>query len=503
MFTPTLEQEQAREAFATGESLAIEAGAGTGKTATLALLARDVPSRRGQFIAFNKSIVTDAGGKFPGSVTCSTAHSLAFRAVGRRYSHRLNSARMSSFELSRRLGVDPLTVETQFGKKVLQPGYLASLVMKAIGTFCHSADVVPGPDHVPYIDGIDLPTSDGRRTYANNREVRAHLAAPMAKAWADLQRVDGELRFNHDSYLKIWGLSHPKIAADFILLDEAQDTDPVLAQVIAEQAEHAQIVVVGDANQEIYAWRGSIDALSGFDVKHRTMLSQSFRFGPAVAEVANRVLAMLDTKLRLTGTDAIASVVAPVAEPDAVLCRTNATAVDRVLAAQMTGQRPHLVGGGDDVRRFAEAAADLKAEQGTYHPDLACFDTWGQVQDYCENDPSGSELKLLVSLVDRYGTDTIKRALGNMPREDAADLIVSTGHKAKGREWASVQLAGDFCLPPKDVEDDERYDPPGAEKKLLYVALTRARLELDITRVELFSEKRTKEPADELLGTAG
>lgn len=38
-FTPTAEQEQALTAFATGRSLVIEAGAGTGKTATLRLLA--------------------------------------------------------------------------------------------------------------------------------------------------------------------------------------------------------------------------------------------------------------------------------------------------------------------------------------------------------------------------------------------------------------------------------------------------------------------------------
>lgn len=502
MFTPTPEQEKARELFATGDSLAIEALAGTGKTASLALLAADAPNRRGQFVAFNKSIVTDAAGRFPSSVQCSTAHSLAFRAVGRRYSHRLNAARMSSTELARRLGVDPFTVESAFGRKVLQPGYLASLAMKAISAFCQSADEVPGPEHVPYVDGIDMPRPDGRRTYDNNRQVRAHLAAPMAKAWDDLSRVDGQLPFRHDAYLKLWGLSHPRIGAEFILLDEAQDTDSVLAKVIAEQAGHAQVVVVGDANQAIYEWRGAIDALSGFDVDHRTHLTRSFRFGPAVATVANRVLAMLDTDLRLSGTDTIASVVGAVDDPDAVLCRTNATAVDRVLAAQMAGQRPHLVGGGDDVRRFAEAAAELKAHRGTGHPDLACFDNWGQVQDYVRDDPSGSELKLLVSLVDKYGTVTIKRALGNMPREDAADLIVSTAHKAKGREWASVQLAGDFCVAPKDIADDEQYDPSASEKRLLYVALTRGRLRLDPTRVELFSARRTKPAADPLLPEA-
>jgi Rad3-related DNA helicase len=83
--TPTAEQARARDLFTAGGDLVIEAGAGTGKTSTLTLLADAAPrGALGQYVAFNKAIVADAGSKMPGHVNASTAHSLAFRAVGRR-----------------------------------------------------------------------------------------------------------------------------------------------------------------------------------------------------------------------------------------------------------------------------------------------------------------------------------------------------------------------------------------------------------------------------------
>jgi len=120
---PTPEQAKALELFRTEQPLAIEALAGTGKTSTLTLLAHDT-KRNGLYVAFNKSIVNDSAGKFPGTVTASTAHSLAFRTVGKRYAHRLKSARMRSDQMARQLGIDPFFIRYGSQTKVLQAGYL-------------------------------------------------------------------------------------------------------------------------------------------------------------------------------------------------------------------------------------------------------------------------------------------------------------------------------------------------------------------------------------------
>lgn len=492
-FHPTAEQEAALAAYATGDDLIIEAGAGTGKTATLKLLAESDPTRRGQYIAFNRAIVQEAQERMPGHVNAATAHSLAFRAVGRRYAHRLNAPRMRSHEIAQRLRLEPIGVRVGDDQKYLSEDRLAGEVMRAITLFCQSADPEPDERHFAYVDGIDLPAPGGQRGWTNNRRLRRALLPFVQRAWEDLQRTDGELPFRHEHYLKLYELGRPFIPVDVIYFDEAQDVSPVLASIVAQQT-HAQRVYVGDSNQAIYGFTGAIDAMAQLRAAggaRVATLSQSFRFGDAVAQVANRVLATLPTEMQLRGTPTIASVVAPVAEPDAILTRTNAAAVIALMAHAADGRRVHMVGGGGEVIAFARAAEELQLRGRTSHQDLSCFEGWGEVQAYVREDAQGEELKLLVDLVDRFGARTIIAALEVMPRESDADLVVSTAHKAKGRQWNAVVLADDF---PADPPNPDALDHGVDERRLLYVAVTRARVELDATAVPWVVEA---EPADE------
>jgi len=479
-FTPTVEQTRALELFSTGQSLAIEAGAGTGKTSTLRLLAEST-NRRGQYLAFNKAIVVEAGSKMPGTVTCSTAHSLAYRNVGKQYSDRLrNSRRMKPMDLANFLGVEEIATDT----KVLARSFLGGIVMAAVTRFCQSADEEISAKHVPFIEGIDIPV-DGVRTYANNNMVARALEPVLRRAWSDLMSTSGRLPFKHDHYLKAYQLSDPHIATDYILFDEAQDANPVMVAIVAAQT-HAQLVWVGDSQQQIYTFTGAVNALASVPADQVAFLTQSFRFGEAVADVANTILDRLPAAdLRIVGTETINSVVGPLADPAAILCRTNAAAVETVLNAQQQGRRAALVGGGVEVVRFAKGAQDLMSFGRSEHPDLACFDSWGEVQSYVNEDEQGGELRLLVQLVDRFSVQTILDALDRVIREEDADVTVSTAHKAKGREWDSVQLAGDFPEPEKQGDE---------ELRLLYVACTRAKRELDIEAVAIEAAAVDAEP---------
>jgi hypothetical protein len=271
--------------------------------------------------------------------------------------------------------------------------------------------------------------------------------------------------------------------ADGIVTHNCQDANPLLRSVVLAQPD-AQVVWVGDSCQAIYEWNGAINALAAVPDAARTFLSQSFRFGPGVAAVANKVLGWLEAELHLVGSPNVASVVGPLAEADALLTRTNAKAVDAVLTYQKQGRRVHLVGGGSEIVSFAKAAQELMDRGRCYHPELACFDSWAEVEDYVRVDQSGGELRMLVNLVEEYGVPTILRALERMPSEANADVVVSTSHKAKGREWDSVQLGGDLAA----VKDGEAL-PSEAELRLLYVAVTRARRELDASAVGLLCPK--------------
>ncbi|MBH5133251.1 MULTISPECIES: UvrD-helicase domain-containing protein [unclassified Streptomyces] len=471
---PTEEQTAAADAFHAGAHLALQAGAGTGKTTTLALLARATTSR-GRYLAYNRAIAQDARTRFPATVQCKTAHALAYAAVGHQYTRRLNAPRRPAWQTGQALG---LTKAVRIGDREISQRALSNAVLRTVTRFCHTADENITRHHVPTLRGLE--------DRGHHRELATHLLPFAHKAWTDLQHPDdGAVRFDHDHYLKIWALTQPRIPADFLLLDEAQDTNPVVEQIFLAQRDHAQLVMVGDSAQAIYHWRGAKDVMTGFDGTPLT-LSQSFRFGPHLAAEANRWLRLADAPIRLTGTPAVPTELGPVTQPDAVLCRTNVGAMTQVMTLMAAGCHVALVGGGDSLQALALAARDLKEGRRTHHPELILFPCWGDLQDYAAHDPAGRDLQPLVNLVDTHGADAILAAVARLAPEPHAQVTVSTAHKAKGREWSRVLIAEDFArLQDPAGEDHTGATPPpdpvdDAEARLAYVAVTRTRQRLDL-----------------------
>lgn len=487
-YRPTQEQQAIIDAAQTGDDLTIEAGAGTGKTSTLKMLSRSAEGKRGAYLAYNRSIATDAAREFPSSVTCRTAHSFAYGAVGRQYAHRLNGPRVPARQAAIILGLnEPVKV----GEVMLAPQQLARLVTETVQRFCYSDDRQIQRMNVPLVNGLDR---------AGQTELARYLMPIAQRAWdEDLTQLNGSLRFTHDMYLKMWILSDPVIHADYVLLDEAQDSNPAVAGLVSRQP--AQRILVGDRCQAIYGWRGATDAMASFDGR-RFQLSQSFRFGQVVADEANKWLTLLDAPLRLTGYEQIPSRLASLAEPDAVLCRSNAGAIIRVIEALGQGRRAALVGGGQDIRRMAEAAAKLQAGLPVDHPELFAFQTWREVQEYVEMDTGGSDLRVFVRLIDKHGAREVMRVCDALVDERYADVVVSTAHRAKGREWGRVRIADDFPEP-KVSEDGTRANIARDEAMLAYVAVTRAQKVLDrdgLAWVDRYAG-RQPEPAAILPGT--
>lgn len=473
MHKPTAEQQDAIDAFATSDDLVISAGAGSGKTSTLRMLAETAPRRRGIYIAYNKAIATDAARSFPRNVSCSTAHSLAFRAVGFQYKDRLDAPRQPARVVANLLGITgPLDFEPDL---ILSPQQAARLALATVARFCSTADPAIGSHHVPKVNGVTDPAAT-----AHLREEITRLALA---AWADLTRPYGRLKFSHDHYLKIWQLSYPRLPADYVLLDEAQDADPVIASIVGNQ--QCQRIAVGDEAQAIYEWRGAVNAMAKWPGK-RLHLTKSFRFGPAAAAEANKWLDALDAPIRITGHEPLPTRIAALPEPETILTRSNAGAIREVVQALAAGRRTALVGGGNAIRSLAAAAISLKAGTGTDHPELFAFNSWAEVQEYVRQDQGGADLKTFVTLIDDFGPDSIIAALDRLvdePRpgrsgETAAQVTVSTAHKAKGREWSTVRISDDFHEPRRD-EDGYHKPVSPAEARLAYVAVTRARDTLD------------------------
>jgi hypothetical protein len=471
---PTTEQANIIDAASTGDNVLIEAGAGCGKTTSLKQIAKKAiqttKSQRLGYIAYNRSIADEARASFPRNTTSKTSHAFAMQGVDRsKLELPFTNRKGAAYALNIREGVKWGDGETSV---YYSPEKLAGLAQQAVGKFCQSADRQIGVQHVRFIPGAE--------EYMD--ELRTLVVPYAVKLWADLSDPRGKLRFASsaspfDIYLKTWSLSDPKLPFDTILFDEAQDSNPVTEHVVNIQ--DAQIIMVGDSAQQIYAWRGAEDAMGRFAATHRLALSQSFRFGPAVAEEANKWLELIAAPLRLKGYEPIKSELGPVDEPKAILCRTNAGVISAALSIteETNGHTFGVVGGTKPIKMLAEAARDLMNGRGTSHPELMGFNNWEDAADYAADEGS-SELKVFVKLVESYGVDKMADVAERAVDEKyKPDILISTAHKAKGREWDTVRINSDFQEPTDEA--GEPCEPQKGECMLAYVSVTRAMQKLD------------------------
>jgi superfamily I DNA/RNA helicase len=165
------------------------------------------------------------------------------------------------------------------------------------------------------------------------------------------------------------------------------------------------------------------------------------------------------------------------------LARTNASTIAAIIECLDAGKKPHLVGGTDEVMEMLRGVQDLKEGKQSTVPDFFGFDKWEQVVEFTKSG-EGDHLLSFVNLVEARGERQLMWALNRTVDEERSDLIISTAHKAKGREWKTVRLMDDFLRSqpkkqkPDKVQSANGHDP--AEVRLFYVALTRAKEAIDV-----------------------
>lgn len=431
-----------------GRLVAVDAFAGTGKTSTLVQHALARPSSRILYIAFNKSVAAEAKERFPDNVECRTTHSLAYGAVGRKFADKLGNV--------------PVYMVTQAFNVTTRR---AKLALEALGAFLCSTDDEIAIGHVD-------------PDVAEKNSIEASAVIDLAgRLWEEMQNTRSPLKMSHDGYLKLWAQQRPRLRYDVILLDEAQDTNPITLDLVMAQT-HATVVLVGDRHQGIYGFRKALNAMEAVDADERIALTQSFRFGQRIADVATMLLrSFKDEQHAIKGrADIDVRWAVDTGRHYALIGRTNAGLF--AAAAQIVmGERDcrmHFVGGFDSYL-FGKVldAYYLWADERSKikDPSIARFTHFTEFHDYGE-EAGDAEVKALAKTVDQYRTQVPmiynRMKAAETPLEDQAAITLTTGHRAKGLEWEQVSLADDFIeLPP-----DDDFDPE--EINLLYVALTRA-----------------------------
>jgi superfamily I DNA/RNA helicase len=269
------------------------------------------------------------------------------------------------------------------------------------------------------------------------------------------------------------------------MIDEAQDLNPVMRAI--GEASGARLFPVGDPWQQIYTWRGAEDALERLPGE-RLYLSQSFRFGEAIAEVARRILASKPrfappVDLRGSAKQSRVGLYRGQRVP-VLLCRGNTRLLKEATAVAKAGLRPHIIGGLREIAEELREAWLLYAGRRDELPESSHFVRFEHWRDLVEETRQlcDQQMEQLIKSVEE-GLVQDLRMLEEMHVTDeaAADVVLSTAHRAKGREWSTVALADDF---PGLWRLGRKYDdaldrrasvmPALEEWHVLYVAATRA-----------------------------
>ncbi len=327
---------------------------------------------------------------------------------------------------------------------------------------------------------------------------RSEALAAAERLWQVMVDPTSRLPMLHDGYLKLYQLSSPKLEFDTILLDEAQDANPLALEILRQQ--NCARVFVGDPHQQIYQFRHATNAMRDPSLVDELVLTRSFRFGEEIAAAANRLLALKREPHRVVGVRS-----APVSETQAFIARGNAALYRRAVELARCDQRLHWCGGLAGYR--LEQLLDLwRLRSGQRDqirdPFLAGFRSFGHLATYCE-DQDQRDLRGWINLIERHPNwQQIPAEVSLLQRQaserlEAGVTALSTAHKSKGLEFGRVELAEDFhehqlLHGPADEGMEWDYDRqkapglwdqqgyrggivlPEEELNLRYVAVTRA-----------------------------
>ena len=320
-------------AHARGLRVRVTAHAGSGKTTALIELAKGLLEStewlRLSYMCFNRTSAQAARQRFPAcdsekkrGVDCRTLHSALVAFVRRK----AKEQGVSKFQCPPRLALTtgqladildrdlPMTRWAARAKNVdAERKYVAKLAWHAVDFFCRSADTQFSTKHLS--PKLRRAMDDRDRELKPDLPPTSKLVMDAAKVLfrrsADLQdstipctqRVVAKVALNlmlsmtttETTTLLGWA-GFDRIGPHAIMVDEAQDLDECILAILELQRKNAtNLIVVGDAAQSIYKFRGASDAALKDSSRlgtatHDLVLKRSFRFGPSIADEANKTL---------------------------------------------------------------------------------------------------------------------------------------------------------------------------------------------------------------------
>lgn len=456
--------------------LIVNAYAGTGKTSTLIEFCKARKDKKILYLSYNSSMRAEAEQKFKdlSNVSVKTMHSLAYTELNikEKYKDRLGSLRA--------MDIYPAVSEM---KKELQNFY-ATAILNFVRMFCNTSFELK--------DFLEEVSRDSRAYEINSKMELSYILKKSEILWQDLQNNE-KYAYEHDFYLKNYQLSKPKLDYDYILVDEAQDINACVIDIVMRQK--AKKVFIGDTYQSIYKFRGavnSLDLLAKLKDAKILYLTQSFRCPQSISKLANEYLMLLNAPRDFKGTTRIKK--SDKKAQNTVICRTNAKLFD--IAVNNLDKKLFLVGGVAsynfdellDVQNLL-----FKKHEWIKNPFIAKFKDVKELFSYVE-ETGEIDLKQRIFILFKYIHSDIKKLIKDITKQcvkeqSKAELILSTGHKSKGLEWDNVEIIDDFLNIRQELEEKDELKIAKEELNLLYVAITRAKNSLNISKDYILDEE--------------
>ena len=488
-FKQSLTEEQIDIINSTG-NIRINAVAGSGKTTTIIEYAATRPQgSRILYLAFNKSVKLEAARKFEARglhhVKTETAHSLAYKYVIHRHGYTVKAQGYKTHEI-----VDLLELRGN-GEKHTEY-ILANHINKFLTYFCNS-----DKSKVQDLNYLDAVSDNKAKTFVRSFYTYIEDGTRLLLAKMD----KGEIEITHDFYLKKFQLSAPQLPYDYILFDEGQDASGAMLDVFLKQK--ATKVIVGDAHQQIYAWRHAVNSLAKTDFS-TFRLSTSFRFPQDIAHLASDILYWKShlydfDPVSITGKGTNTREVSK-----ATLARTNLGLLLKAIE-YITDNRKvrHIYFEGNiNSYTYADDGASLYDVLNLYNNKhdhvrdklIKSMKDLDELDEYIEK-TEDLQLAMMAEIVKEYGDEIygIIKSLKDLHTGDEdrakAEMIFSTVHRAKGMEYDIVYLVNDFITEEKleklkaghrDKEEPLNIVKLNEEINLLYVAVTRTKNQLYI-----------------------
>ncbi len=459
----------------------VDSIAGSSKSTSQVVMSHNI-YKRSMYLTFSKALAVEASTMFPSHVECKTIHALAFREVGHAYANRLTRPRGAyknvggtGNELAKLYRMKDM--ELTENHKV-SANAIGLMVKNTVAKYEASDDLELELTHIPeYMIKTAMNKVTGHlkkhliKKKASN--LRRLVLSYSEQLWKDRVNLDKSVLCTHDTYVKIWSLTNPIIDTDVLFLDEVQDASNVFVGIVKKQVGRCKMILVGDPDQNLYAWRYSVNALELVDGVEGK-LGQSFRFGPKVGELAETILGngrsvkgweQLDTKI---GYEAVVDE----SKPFAKLYRVNAALVSDALDYISEGKKVNIDIDVNDYIKILQCAEKLYLgdTKKVKHEEIVPYDDWDELK--VEAEYSGM-LKRVAKIVESGQVNRSVTILKTHKNTTTPDVILSTSHKSKGKTYQQVIIDNSAW--------ESNYDSEGVwvgisegEKRLLYVAATRA-----------------------------